>query len=125
MSNARDFFGRVRTSEYTFTMHVEDRRRSPRASIGAPLLCNKHANGHPYLAEIVDVAADGLLLRTTVEPKNLGDHFAIEVDVPGNPNKLWLWARSVRRMGDLQAIELVGTDLFDRACLAQLVRWRA
>jgi hypothetical protein len=102
-----------------------DRRKAPRARVdGLPLFCNKHANGHPYLAEIVDVGRDGLLLRTTAEPTNLADHFAIELEVPGNPNKLWLWARTVRKMDDLHAIELVGTDLFDRACLAQLVRWR-
>lgn len=104
--------------------HADDRRRARRARLDGALYCNKHVGGQPYLAEIVDVAPDGLLLRTTVEPRNLDDHFAIELDVPGNPSKLWLWGRTVRREGDLQAIELVGTDLFDRACLAQLVRWR-
>jgi hypothetical protein len=104
-------------------MQTSDRRTSRRARL-EPLFCNKHVRGAPYLAEVVDLSTDGLLLRTTIEPENQPESFAIELDVPGNPTKLWLWARTVRRQGDHQAVELVGTELFDRACLAQLVRWR-
>lgn len=102
---------------------TEDRRRSARARL--PLFCNKHVEGTPYLAEVVDVSPTGLLLRTTIEPAGQPDRFTVELDVPGNPTRLWLWARTVRRDGDLQAVELLGTELFDRASLAQLVRWRA
>jgi hypothetical protein len=98
-----------------------DRRTAPRARV--PLLCNKHVEGTPYLAEVVDLSEDGLLLRTTIEPKNQAEHFTLEVGVPGNPQRLWLWARVVRRFGAMQAVKLVGVELFDRAVLAQLVRW--
>lgn len=76
------------------------------------------------MAEVVDVAPDGLLLRTATAPEDLAPSGSIELKIPGNPNTLWLWARTVRHVGDLRAVELVGTDLLDRACLAQLVRWR-
>lgn len=103
---------------------MAERRSSPRARLES-LYCNKHTDGMAYLAEIVDVSPRGLLLRTTLEPSSERASFAIELEVPGNPTKLWLWARTVRREGDLHAVELVGTELFDRACLEQLVRWRA
>ncbi len=105
-------------------METHERRRSNRARL-EPLLCNKYIDGMPYLAEVVDLSATGLLLRTTIEPTRQPDGFSIELDVPGNPTRLWLWGRTVRREGGYQAIELVGTELFDRASLAQLVRWRA
>jgi hypothetical protein len=90
-----------------------------------PVFCNKYIDGMPYLAEILDISKDGLLLRTTIEPHTHQTSFAIELEFPGNPTKLWLWARSVRKSGNHQAVTLVGTELFDRACLAQLVRWRS
>jgi hypothetical protein len=98
-----------------------DRRIAPRVRV--PLLCNKHLEGTPYLAEVMDLSEDGLLLRTTIEPERQPEHFTLEVGVPGNPQRLWLWARSVRRLGAMQAVRLVGVELFDRAVLAQLVRW--
>ena len=105
-------------------MENTDRRKTGRARL-QPLFCNKYIDGMPYLAEIVDLSPTGLLLRTTIEPSRQPDCFSIELDVPGNPTRLWLWGRTVRRDGDQHAIELFGTELFDRAYLAQLVRWRA
>ncbi len=101
-----------------------ERRSSNRARL-EPLFCNKYIDGLPYLAEVVDLSEAGLLLRTTIEPEKQPECFSIELDVPGNPTRMWLWARTVRRERGLQAVELVGTELFDRASLAQLVRWRA
>lgn len=105
-------------------MQTVERRTSRRARL-EPLFCNKHIAGTAYLAEVIDVAEDGLLLRTTIEPHAQPESFAIELDVPGNPTKLWLWCTSVRKDGNRQAVKLIGTELFDRACLAQLVRWRS
>jgi hypothetical protein len=109
-------------------MEAHERRRSSRARL-EPLFCNKYIDGMPYLAEVVDVSPTGILLRTTIEPVRQPDcfsgSFSIELDVPGNPIRLWLWGRTVRREGQYHAIELLGTELFDRASLAQLVRWRA
>lgn len=102
-----------------------ERRRTHRAHLG-PLFCNKYIEGIPYLAEVVDLSPTGLLLRTTIEPDcSSASSFSIELDVPGNPTRLWLWGRTVRQGGGYHAIELIGTELFDRASLAQLVRWRA
>ena len=93
------------------------------------LFCQKFIDGVPQLAEVVDLSPNGLLLRTPRAGHKKSDRFSIALDVPGNPTRLWLWARTVRRghMGTSveEAVELIGTELFDRASLAQLVRWRA
>lgn len=101
-----------------------ERRSSNRARL-EPIFCNKYVDGLPYLAKIVDVSEEGLLLRTTIEPEKYAECFSIELQVPGNPTTLWLWARTVRRTNGEHAVRLIGTELFDRASLAQLVRWRA
>jgi hypothetical protein len=106
-------------------MGTIDRRTALRGSPNVQVWVNKYIDGYPYLAELVDVSGSGLLLRTTVEPDAQPDSFAVEVGVPGTTHRLWLWARSVRRdvSQRAQAVKLVGTELFDRAYLEQLVRW--
>lgn len=101
-----------------------ERRGSNRARL-EPLFCNRYIDGIPYLAEVVDLSPNGLRLRSLIEPKKDVGCFSIELHVPGNPTTMWLWARTVRRDNEHHAVELIGTELFDRASLAQLVRWRA
>ena len=101
-----------------------DRRSSLRGTPNVPVWVNKYIDGYPYLAELLDVSSEGLLLRTTLEPERAQpESFAVEVGVPGTAHRLWLWAKSVRRGAGRQAVQLVGTELFDRAYLNQLVRW--
>jgi hypothetical protein len=105
-----------------------ERRSTNRARL-EPLFCQKYVDGVPHLVEVLDLSPNGLLLRT---PRAHGqpECFSIALDVPGNPTTLWLWARTVRRSflrsgTSEEAVELLGTELFDRASLSQLVRWRA
>ena len=100
-----------------------ERRTSLRGSPNVRVWVNKYIEGYPHLAELIDVSATGLLLRTTVEPDVQPQSFTVEVGVPGTTHRLWLWARSVRRDARRQAVELVGIELLDRAYLQQLVRW--
>ena len=104
-------------------MGTIDRRTSLRGSPNVRVWVNKYIEGYPHLAELIDVSATGLLLRTTVEPDVQPQSFTVEVGVPGTTHRLWLWARSVRRDARRQAVELVGIELLDRAYLQQLVRW--
>ena len=100
-----------------------DRRQAARARLSVPFWVNKYIDGYPHLAELEDVSEDGILLRTTCEPSRQEDFCSLEVGVAGSPRRMWLWARNVRRVGNRQALRLVGTELFDRAYLKQLVRW--
>lgn len=101
-----------------------DRRTQQRARIATPMWVNKYIGGFPHLAEILDVSAAGLLIRTIHEPSRQEEYCPLEVGVPGSQHRMWLWARSVRRWDNKQALRLVHAELFDRAYLAQLVRWQ-
>jgi len=105
---------------------MRDRRLSLRARLGGRALwLNKHVDGWPYLAEVVDVSETGLLLRTIQEPSNPQRAFTLEFEIPGSAHRMWLWAELVRTAGALQAVRLVHADLLERAQLRQLVRWNA
>jgi hypothetical protein len=101
----------------------DDRRVSVRARLVKPLWLNKFIEGHPYLAELIDLSEEGLLIRTIREPLNQEDSFPLELGVPGTPHRMWLWARSVRRVGATQAVQISYADMLERAQLRQLVRW--
>jgi hypothetical protein len=100
-----------------------ERRLAPRALLNKPLWLNKHLDGYPHLAELVDLSEDGMLIRTIREPSNRESTFALELGIPGNPQRLWLWTECVRRAGALQALRVRYADLFEKALLRQLVRW--
>ncbi len=104
--------------------HVE-RRISLRARLAKPLWLNKYIEGHPYLAELIDLSEEGLLLRLIREPLNQEDSFPLEFGVPGTPQRMWLWARSIRRVGQTQAVQIAYADMLERAQLRQLVRWNS
>lgn len=102
-----------------------DRRIETRAHVAMPIWLNKYIEGFPYVAELVDISADGMRIRTTLEPNVDVDSFSVELGVPGMSNRIWLWAKRVRREGKYEALKLMGTELFDRAYLTQLTRWHA
>jgi hypothetical protein len=102
-----------------------ERRIETRARVLAPIWLNKHIGGFPYLAELMDISPEGLRIRTTLEPNVDVDSFCVELGIPGMANRIWLWARRVRRDGKYEALRLLGTELFDRAYLMQLTRWHA
>jgi hypothetical protein len=102
-----------------------ERRIETRTSVLAPIWLNKHVGGFPYLAELVDLSPDGMRIRTTLEPEVDVESFSLEFGIPGMANQVWLWARRVRREGKFEGLQLLGTELLDRAYLAQLVRWHS
>ncbi len=104
---------------------LAERRSSTRARLVKPLWLNKYIEGHPYLAELIDLSDEGLLIRIIREPLNQEDSFSLELGVPGTAQRMWLWARSVRRVGDTQAVQISYADMLERARLRQLVRWNA
>ena len=101
---------------------MPERRIDIRTPVLTPIWLNKHVGGFPYLAELVDVSPDGMRIRTTLEPDTDVASFSLEFGIPGLDKQVWLWARRVRREGKFEGLQLLGTELFDRACLAQLVR---
>jgi hypothetical protein len=106
-------------------MLTMDRRIAPRARLGNPLWLNKYVEGYPHLAKLVDLSEEGMLIQTFQEPSNGASTFALELGIPGNPHRLWIWTECVRRIGQLQALRVHYADLFERAQLRQLVRWSA
>ncbi len=102
-----------------------NRREQSRAMIATPIWLNKYIEGFPYVAELVDISADGMRIRTTLEPNVDVDSFSVELGVPGMANRIWLWAKRVRRDGKFEALKFMGTELLDRAYLSQLARWHA
>ena len=106
----------------TYNCRME-RRLNPRARLSTPFWLNKYLDGYPHLAELVEVSEEGMLIRTIREPSNPKNTFALELGIPGNPHRLWIWTECVRRVGALQALRVHYADLFERAQLRQLVRW--
>jgi endonuclease/exonuclease/phosphatase family metal-dependent hydrolase len=105
---------------------MTERRVSTRARLmGRSLWLNKHVDGFPYLAEVVEVSENGMLLRTIREPSNPQRTFTLEFEIPGSSHRMWLWAELVRSSGSLQAVRIHHADLLERAQLRQLVRWNA
>jgi len=103
-----------------------DRRVSLRARVGGRALwLNKHVDGFPHLAEVVEVSESGMLIRTIREPSNRETRFTLELEIPGSSHRMWLWGELVRKSGALQAVRILHADLLERAQLRQLVRWNA
>jgi hypothetical protein len=100
-----------------------ERRITPRARLGQTLWLNKHLDGFPYLAEVLELSEDGMVIRTIHEPSNHGSTFTLELGIPGSAHRLWIWAERVRQMGKLQALRIRYAELLDRAQIRQLVRW--
>lgn len=102
-----------------------NRRVQPRALVATPIWLNKYIEGFPYVAELIDISSEGMRIRTTLEPNVDVDSFSVELGVPGMSNRIWLWAKRVRRVGKVEALKFMGTELFDRAYLSQLARWHS
>ena len=102
-----------------------DRRTSLRAKLGQSLWLNKYIEGHPHLAELVEVSDGGLVIRTIHEPSNRATTFTLELSIPGSTHRMWLWAERIRTMGKLQAVRIAHADLLERAALRQLARWHS
>jgi hypothetical protein len=98
---------------------MDDRRLTRRRPV--TLLFNKYLEGRPYLCRSIDISAGGMLAATHVEPERQPDSFAVEVCFPGQTQSTWLWARTVRRCEDRQAIEFLGVGAGERAWLERQI----
>ncbi len=99
---------------------VGDRRFEDRARFGG-LFVNKHVDGHPHLARVLDLSAGGMMLRKVLEPARSKTSFAVELGIPWTDERFWIWARCVRDWGDLQALRFLGLRDEERARLAEIV----
>jgi hypothetical protein len=97
-----------------------NRRIEERARFGG-LFVNKHIEGVPHLARVLDLSAGGMMVRKILEPALARSFFSIELGIPWKGERFWIWARCVRDWGDLQALRFVGLHEDERARLAEIV----
>jgi hypothetical protein len=97
-----------------------ERRTEDRARFGG-LFVNKHIDGVPHLARVLDLSAGGMMVRKIFEPALAKSFFAVELGVPWRSERFWIWSRCVRDWGDLQAVRFIGLREDERARLAEIV----
>jgi hypothetical protein len=92
------------------------------------ILLNKYVGGFPYAVRLLDISETGARVRCLLEPdppRNEGEEpprVALELEVPGTGDRLWLWAREIWRDGKRQALAFSGLTPGDRAMLRALLR---
>ena len=82
---------------------------------------NKHIDGLPHLARVLDLSAGGMMVRKVLEPALSRSFFAVELGIPWTDERFWIWTRCVRDWGDLQALRFLGLRDEERARLAEIV----
>lgn len=98
-----------------------ERRVEERARFGG-LFVNKHIDGLPHLARVLDLSAGGMMVRKVLEPAALArSFFAVELGIPWTDERFWIWTRCVRDWGDLQALRFMGLRETERSRLAEIV----
>jgi hypothetical protein len=98
-----------------------DRRGEERARFGG-LFINKHIEGLPYLAAVLDLSGGGMMVRKVSEPALGQSFFAVELGIPWTDERFWIWGKTVRDLGDRQAVRFLGMTQEERARLADIVR---
>src|ERR1700722_13392865 len=97
-----------------------NRRIEERARFGG-LFVNKHIDGLPHLARVLDLSAGGMMVRKVLGPALARSFFSVELGIPWTGEQFWIWTRCVRDWGDLQALRFMGMRDEDRARLAEIV----
>jgi hypothetical protein len=97
-----------------------ERRFEDRARF-AGLFVNKHIDGLPHLAKVLDLSAGGMMVRKVLEPALARSFFAVELGIPWTDERFWIWTRCVRDWGDLQALRFMGLRDDERERLAAIV----
>lgn len=82
---------------------------------------NKHIDGLPYLAAVLDLSPGGMMVRKIAEPTLGRSFFAVELGIPWTDERFWIWSRCVREWGDRQAIRFSGLTAEETARLGELV----
>ena len=99
---------------------ASERRLEERAMLGG-LFVNKHIDGLPHLARVLDLSAGGMMVRKVFEPALARTFFAVELGIPWTDERFWIWTRCVRDWGDLQALKFMGLRDAERSRLAEIV----
>ena len=98
----------------------KERRVGPRARFNG-LFVNKHIEGLPHLARVLDLSESGMMVRKILEPALARTFFAVELGIPWTNERFWIWTRCVRDWGDLQALRFLGLATEEQARLAAIV----
>ena len=96
-------------------------RRFQERAVFRGLFVNKHIDGLPHLARVLDLSAGGMMVRKVLEPALARTFFAVELGIPWTDERFWIWARCVRDWGELQALRFVGLPEHERSRLAEIV----
>ncbi len=75
---------------------------------------NKYIDGYPYLCRALDISSGGMLTSSVNEPKHDLESFPVEFRLPGAPESIWAWAKSVGRRGEREGIQFVKLNPDDR-----------
>jgi hypothetical protein len=97
-----------------------DRRTEPRRPLD--VYFNKYIEGYPHLCRSRDLSRTGLRATAFSEPDSAADGCALELQLPGDEQPLWVWARAVWRRDQEQALEFVSINSRDRARLEAYLR---
>ena len=98
-----------------------ERRLEERARLGG-MFVNKHVDGLPHLARVLDLSAGGMMVRKVFEPELATTFFAVELGIPWTDERFWIWAKCVREWDGRQALRFLGITEAERARLAEIVR---
>jgi hypothetical protein len=87
---------------------------------------NKYIDGTPHLVSLVDLSPEGMMVQKLLEPRNANaarTFYAIELGIPWRQEeeRIWIWTRLVRNMGDRQALRFVGLGEADKARIGEIV----
>jgi hypothetical protein len=96
-----------------------ERRKARRARFGTIFL-NKYVDGFPHLVKLVNVSAGGMLVRKLHEPDVDREDFALELGVPGQSERMWLWTWRVWETRELTALRF-GMGAVDRIRLMRML----
>lgn len=80
---------------------------------------NKYIDGYPYLCRSSDLSSGGLRATSFTEPDCMAEGFALELQLPGQDESVWVWAHTVWKEGREQALRFVSLHAQDRERLDQ------
>ena len=98
---------------------MTERRSSARSPVD--ILVNKYIDGYPYACRAQDISSGGMLIHRPHEPLHTMKSYAIEIGVPGQDERIWVWARVAWTRGRAQALRFMGMGDTDRVMLDQLI----
>ena len=100
---------------------MTERRRAARVPV--QLYVNKYVDGYPYACKLVDLSESGLRIERMSEPEDISQSSAypIEIGRAGSNDTIWVWAQSVWKRGQQEALRIMHVDPFERLLLLDLL----